>query len=450
LLSKRRLPVIEDGYGSATFATKEDITAAGLFRREGVIVGHAHGHTLRAPRGKHFLFIGPSGSGKSVLIRKTLATYPESVICLAPKGTLQTDTARIRERYGPVYSFDPVHGGHHLNPFDLMPWGSGQEVSMIQRMVSHLTYTEADTRSDAGLYYLAESQESFWATIPYVHYSGVDEASLGGLRRFYSCSGAEIRTRIKSMLAFGQPSPHSVIHDWAEQMMGKPIDLLDKIWSASRRWLAPWVDPTLAWNMHDTTIDLNAFQQQPRPATLYLNIMVHDLQGRLRSTTRLLLDLISLFLCDRDEHAFRHDVLWVLDDMGELRYLEMVDRLHTYLRGYGHFLLGGVQSFKQLWQWYGRESAIFNNATTWVMFRPMDADEGETIAKHLGMMTVMEPVERMTRTARGGSRSVGLQSHARQLMTSQEIRSIRDDQLIISVGGHPPILGERGPMEIAA
>lgn len=437
-----------DGYGTARWSTKREIKRSGVWRREGPIVGYAYGQHLRVPRQKHLLMVGPSGSGKSVMIQKTLETYPESVIGIDLKGTMTTKTAAIRTAMGQQVSvFDPVHGGVHINPDDLIGWGGGTEVADIQRVVEHLTYTEADTRSDAGLYYLAEAQEALWAIIPYLHYSRVEEPSPGGWRRFLTVSGQEIRTRIRAMLAFGQPSPHPVIHEWARQVVDKSLDLLDKIWSAARRWLMAWVDPMLAWNTHDTTIDLKAFQQSVQPATLYLCISVEDIQGRLRSFIRMLLDLLSLRLCDRPEQDYRHDVLWVLDDMSELRYLPMIERLTTYLRGYGHRLLGGTQSFAQLWHWLGRHSGVLNNTAAWVLFRPNHYDEAHVIAQNLGQMTVVEPVDRVTRTSRGGSRSIGTQAHSRWLMTEDELRyDLTDDQVILCMGGHRPMRISRGPL----
>lgn len=436
------------GRGTARWSTPREIQRSGVWRQDGPIVGYAHRRHLRLPRQKHLLMVGPAGSGKSIMMRKTLETYRGSVICLDLKGTLTEETAAIRAGMGQsVEVFDPVHGGAHLNPCDWIGWGTGTEVADIQRVVEHLTYTEANTRSDAGLYYLSEAQEALWALIPYLHYSRIEEPSLGGLRRFLSVSGTEIRGRIRDMLAFGQPTPHPVMDGWAKQVVAKSLDLLDKIWSAARRWLMAWVDPVLSWHTHETTIDWRTFQQSDTPATLYLRVSVEDLQGRLRAFTRLLLDLLSMRLCDRPEQAYRHDVLWVLDDMAELRYLPMIERLTAYLRGYGHLLLGGTQSFAQLWQWFGRFSGVLNNTAAWVLFRPNHYDEAHVIAQNLGEMTVVEPVIRVTRAMRGGSRSMGTQSHSRLLMTEDELRyDLTEDQVILCVGGHRPMLVSRGPL----
>jgi type IV secretory pathway TraG/TraD family ATPase VirD4 len=243
---------------------------------------------------------------------------------------------------------------------------------------------------------------------------------------------------------------HPAVSSWARQMVDKSMDLLEKIWSAARRWLAPWIDPVLAWNTHDTTIDLDAFQQHDTPATLYLNVSVEDLQGRLRPIVRLLLDLLSLRLCDRPEHAYRHDVLWVLDDLPELHYLAFVDRLHAYLRGFGHLLLGGAQAFSQIDHWYGRDSALLNNARAWVAFPPMHHREAAFLSEKMGETTVMEPADRLTRSWGRRSRTSGLQSHRRLLMTPEEVQGLGEDQVLLFVRGHPTMLVGRGPLEEAA
>ena len=80
---------------------------------------------------------------------------------------------------------------------------------------------------------------------------------------------------------------------------------------------------------------------------------------------------------------------------------------------------------------------------------PMDHDEAKVIETHLGQTTILEPAVRVSHSPRGGSKSIGMHSHQRPLMFADEIRSIREDQVFVSVLGRRPMLVDRGPEEMA-
>ena len=81
----------EDGgittYGSARWASKHEVQAAGLLGPDGVVLGRFDRHYLRHNGPEHVLCFAPTRSGKGVgLVIPTLLTWPGSAIVHDIKG----------------------------------------------------------------------------------------------------------------------------------------------------------------------------------------------------------------------------------------------------------------------------------------------------------------------------------------------------------------------------
>ena len=84
-------------YGSARWASNEEIHSAGLLGPDGVILGCHAGHYLRHDGPEHVLCFAPTRSGKGVgLVVPTLLTWPGSCIVHDIKGENWTLTAGFR------------------------------------------------------------------------------------------------------------------------------------------------------------------------------------------------------------------------------------------------------------------------------------------------------------------------------------------------------------------
>jgi len=82
-------------YGSARWASPEEVTAAGLLGPDGVVLGKLNRDYLRHDGPEHVLCFAPTRSGKGVgLVVPTLLTWPGSVIVHDIKGENWSLTAR--------------------------------------------------------------------------------------------------------------------------------------------------------------------------------------------------------------------------------------------------------------------------------------------------------------------------------------------------------------------
>jgi type IV secretion system protein VirD4 len=97
-------------YGSARWATAEEVRQAGLVEPDGVLLGKFEHKYLRHDGPEHVLCFAPTRSGKGVgLVVPTLLTWPGSVIVHDIKGENWSLTAGWRARFGRVLLFDPTN-----------------------------------------------------------------------------------------------------------------------------------------------------------------------------------------------------------------------------------------------------------------------------------------------------------------------------------------------------
>lgn len=437
------------GYGSARWASRAEVRREGLTQGAGVVVGTMgwgpYKTLIRIGGEDHTLVIGPAGSGKSVgVILPTLLSYPHSVICLDLKGTLLDQTFAYRRSLGPVYVFDPIWGPDAINPFDFVRWGTPAEVMDVQRIINHVTYVDAETRNDASQYYLRETQPELMAMSLYLYHSKIAPCTIGGLLKIFSgllhslqSTGTYVTHTLKQMQACG----HETVRDWASMLLQENANDQRKLFSAARGWLMTWLDPLLDRYTSHTTLTLDHFQRSPDPATLYIRVSAEDIQGRLLSVIRMILDLLSARLSDRGPGQvasdFLHEILLVLDDFAELKHFSLINRLAAFLRESGFRLLAAAQSFGQIWEEYGPDAGLLDNCGTWVLFRPNSPRTARFIAEKLGEATVAERVVRTTTPVMGlgVSRSRGEHLHARPLLDAGELLRLPRGRHVVCARG---------------
>ena len=97
-------------YGSARWAEKKEVEAAGLLGPDGVVLGRYDHAYLRHDGPEHVLCFAPTRSGKGVgLVVPSLLTWPGSAIVHDIKGENWQLTAGFRAKHGRVLLFDPTN-----------------------------------------------------------------------------------------------------------------------------------------------------------------------------------------------------------------------------------------------------------------------------------------------------------------------------------------------------
>ena len=108
-VQRSRLAVHVTTYGSARWASAEEVRAAGLLEPAGVHLGRLGRHHLRHAGPEHVLCFAPTRSGKGVgLVVPTLLSWCESCVVHDIKGENWQLTAGWRSRFSHALLFDPT------------------------------------------------------------------------------------------------------------------------------------------------------------------------------------------------------------------------------------------------------------------------------------------------------------------------------------------------------
>ena len=125
----------------------------------------------------------------------------------------------------------------------------------------------------------------------------------------------------------------------------------------------------------------------------------------------------------------------MLDEFGLLGHFEVFAEAMSHMAGFGLRACLAVQSFKQIYEAYGRHETITSNCDTTVRFTPNNIETAEEISRQLGQTSVRH--QHRTQADRGGS--VSEPEVGRPLMTPDEVRRMSTKEVLIFARGQRPI-----------
>ncbi|MFD1911846.1 conjugal transfer protein TraG [Halodurantibacterium flavum] len=432
-----------DTYGSARWAGKKEVQAAGLLGPDGVVLGRYERDYLRHDGPEHILCFAPTRSGKGVgLVVPTLLTWPGSAIVHDIKGENWHLTAGFRGRHGRVLLFDPTNAASAAyNP--LLEVRRGEwEVRDVQNVADVLVDPEGSL--DKRNHWEKTSHSLLVGAILHVLYAGKDK-TLAGVAAFLSDPRHPIETTLKAMMTtphLGEAGPHPVIASTARELLNKSDNERSGVLSTAMSFLGLYRDPVVAtvtarcdWRIADLIAD-------DRPSTLYLVVPPSDI-SRTKPLIRLVLNQIGRRLTE-DLHAKdrKHRVLMLLDEFPALGRLDFFESALAFMAGYGikSFLI--AQSLNQIEKAYGANNSILDNCHVRVSFATNDERTAKRVSDSLGTATEMKAMQNYAGSRLApwlGHIMVSRSETARQLMTPGEIMQLPPDEEIVMVAGTPPI-----------
>ena len=209
-------------YGSARWATRQEIRAADLTAPDGVVLGKFERGYLRHNGPEHVLCFAPTRSGKGVgLVVPTLLTWPGSCIVHDIKGENWALTSGFRSRHGRVMLFDPTNpNSAAYNP--LLEVRRGEwEVRDVQNVADVLVDPEGSL--ERRNHWEKTSHALLVGAILHVLYAEPDK-TLAGVASFLSDPKRPIETTLRAMMTtahLGRAGPHPVIASAARELLNK-------------------------------------------------------------------------------------------------------------------------------------------------------------------------------------------------------------------------------------
>jgi type IV secretion system protein VirD4 len=360
-------------YGSARWATRREIRAAGLAGPDGVVLGRLGPAYLRHNGPEHVLCFAPTRSGKGVgLVVPTLLTWPASAIVHDIKGENWEITAGLRARIGRVLLFDPTsQNSAAYNP--LLEVRRGMcEVRDVQNVADVLVDPEGSL--ERRNHWEKTSHSLLVGAILHVLYAEPDK-TLAGVANFLSDPRRPINTTLNVMMTtahLGSAGPHPVIASAARELLNKSDNERSGVLSTAMSFLGLYRDPVVAkvtcrcdWRIRDLV-------EGSRPATLYLVVPPSDI-SRTKPLVRLILNQIGRRLTENlHAKSRRHRLLLMLDEFPALGRLDFFESALAFMAGYGlkSFLI--AQSLNQIEKAYGPNNSILDNCHVRVCFATND------------------------------------------------------------------------------
>ncbi|GEP57638.1 conjugal transfer protein TraG [Reyranella soli] len=430
-------------YGSARWAEKREVRAAGLLVPDGVVLGKLGRDYLRHDGPEHVLCFAPTRSGKGVgLVVPSLLTWPGSAIVHDIKGENWLLTAGFRAKHGRVLLFDPTNPkSAAYNPLLEVRRGDW-EVRDVQNVADVLVDPEGSL--DKRNHWEKTSHSLLVGAILHVLYAEEDK-TLAGVAAFLSDPKRPIESTLQAMMTtphLGDAGPHPVIASTARELLNKSDNERSGVLSTAMSFLGLYRDPVVAqvtrrcdWRIADLIAD-------PRPATLYLVVPPSDI-SRTKPLIRLALNQIGRRLTE-DLHAKerKHRLLMMLDEFPALGRLDFFESALAFMAGYGikSFLI--AQSLNQIEKAYGANNSILDNCHVRVSFATNDERTAKRVSDALGTATEMKAMKNYAGHRLSpwlGHLMVSRSETARPLLTAGEVMQLPPTDEIVMVAGTRPI-----------
>jgi len=434
-------------YGSARWAEKKEVEAAGLLGPDGVLLGRLGHDYLRHDGPEHVLCFAPTRSGKGVgLVVPTLLTWPGSAIVHDIKGENWQLTAGFRDRHGRVLLFDPTNPkSAAYNPLLEVRRGDW-EVRDVQNVADILVDPEGSL--DKRNHWEKTSHSLLVGAILHVLYAE-EEKTLAGVAAFLSDPRRPIEATLAAMMTtrhLGEAGPHPVVASTARELLNKSDNERSGVLSTAMSFLGLYRDPVVAevtsrcdWRIADLTSDA-------RPTTLYLVVPPSDI-SRTKPLIRLVLNQIGRRLTE-DLHAMerKHRVLMMLDEFPALGRLDFFESALAFMAGYGikSFLI--AQSLNQIEKAYGANNSILDNCHVRVSFATNDERTAKRVSDALGTATEMKAMKNYAGHRLSpwlGHLMVSRSETARPLLTPGEVMQLPPSDEIVMIAGTPPIRAQK-------
>jgi type IV secretion system protein VirD4 len=432
-------------FGSARWATRQEIRAAGLTAPDGVVLGRLGRDYLRHDGPEHVLCFAPTRSGKGVgLVVPTLLTWPGSCIVHDIKGENWALTSGFRSMHGRVLLFDPTNqSSAAYNP--LLEVRRGEwEVRDVQNVADVLVDPEGSL--ERRNHWEKTSHALLVGAILHVLYAELDK-TLAGVAGFLSDPKRPIEVTLRAMMTtahLGEAGPHPVIASAARELLNKSENERSGVLSTAMSFLGLYRDPVVAkvtrcceWRIRDLV---------ESRTTLYLVVPPSDI-SRTKPLVRLILNQIGRRLTE-DLHAKgrRHRLLLMLDEFPALGRLDFFESALAFMAGYGlkSFLI--AQSLNQIEKAYGPNNAILDNCHVRVSFATNDERTAKRVSDALGTATEMRAMKNYAGHRLSpwlGHLMVSRQETARPLLTPGEVMQLPPGDELVLVSGVPPIRAKK-------
>jgi type IV secretion system protein VirD4 len=440
-------------YGSAKWATKDEVADAGLLEERGVLLGEFNNRYLRHDGPEHVLAFAPTRSGKGVgLVIPTLLSWMESAVIHDIKGENWQLTSGWRSKFSHCLLFNPTDvRSARYNPLLEVRKGLN-EVRDAQNIADILVDPEGALEKRD--HWEKTSHALLVGTILHVLYAE-EEKTLARVASFLSDPRRSFERTLWAMLATNHlgtidaPKVHPVVAQAAREVLNKSDNERSGVLSTAMSYLGLYRDPTVALTTSACDWRIADLVEAKHPVSLYLVIPPSDI-SRTKPLVRLILNQIGRRLTESlagdPAKSRRHKLLMMLDEFPALGRLDFFETALAFIGGYGIRAYLIAQSLNQISKAYGEYNSILDNCHVRIAFATNDEKTAKRISDALGTATEI----RMQKNYAGnrlapwlGHVMVSRQESARSLMTPGEVMQLPAADELVMISGLPPIRAKK-------
>ena len=401
----------------------------------------------------HALVVAGSGGYKTTSVAvPTLLTWRGSAVVLDPSREVAPMVARHRERDmgHQVVTLDPAQAGNGGGSFNALDWidpASPLAESHVEAVVGWIS-GEARGQITSGGEFFRESGKGLVACLmAHMLWDPArepGEKTLHELRRLLVLPEDEMR---KKLADIHQSSHSSMARDLASTLKGLVAETFSGVYANANkdtRWLST---PAFAALVSGDTF------QTAKLATGELTVFVQIPLGVLKSTPALGRVVVGSLLnaAYEADGRVRGRILFLLDEVARLGYMQVLEQARDAGRKYGLTLLLLYQSLGQLAEQWGREGKqAWYDSTSWRLFAAVqDPDTAKELSAMCGEHGVVatslgESAGTQGRLSGGASASSGRSENRaeikRALIKPDELlQDTRADEAFVIVRGARPL-----------
>ncbi|PIT69011.1 Ti-type conjugative transfer system protein TraG [Bartonella tribocorum] len=392
----------------------------------------------------HMIFFAGSGGYKTTsTVVPTCLTYPGSVICLDPSTEVAPIVKFARQKMGNrnVIVLDP--NSLLTKSFNVIDWLLDDSVPHTQREANIVSFSKlllTDKKSDnsSAEYFSTQAHNLLTALLAHVIFSDEyedHERNLKTLRGILSQSETAIVNQLR-MIQETTPSP------FIREMVGIFTEMAEQTFSGVYTTASKDTQWLSLSNYADLVCgdDFASSDIANGNIDVFLNLPASILNSY-PAIGRVIIGafLNAMVIADGN---YKKRVLFVLDEVDLLGYMNILEEARDRGRKYGTSLMLFYQSTGQLVNHFGESGArSWFESCSFVSYAAIkDLQTAKDISERCGQMTVEVTGMSKSRGLSLGKSSYNINYQQRALILPHEvIQEMRQDEQIILMQGHPPL-----------
>ncbi|WP_273760267.1 Ti-type conjugative transfer system protein TraG [Bartonella sp. ML70XJBT.G] len=392
----------------------------------------------------HMIFFAGSGGYKTTsTVVPTCLTYPGSIVCLDPSTEVAPMVRFARKKMGNrnVIVLDP--NSILTKTFNVLDWLLDDSVPRPQREANIVGFSKlllSDKKSDnsSAEYFSTQAHNLLTALLAHVIFSDEyedHERTLKTLREILSQSETAIVNQLR-MIQETTPSP------FIREMVGIFTEMAEQTFSgvyttASKdtQWLSLSNYADLVCGNDFASSDITNGNTD-----VFLNLPASILNSY-PAIGRVIIGAFLNAMITADGN-YKKRVLFVLDEVDLLGYMNILEEARDRGRKYGTSLMLFYQSSGQLVNHFGESGArSWFESCSFVSYAAIkDLQTAKDISERCGQMTVEVAGTNKSRGLSLGQSSYNINYQQRALILPHEIiQEMRQDEQIILMQGQPPL-----------